>query len=308
MKMNSSVAKNRFSLPTLGGKSQIIDSICEIVSFAVQEYDILGISDLFSGGNRLFSHLDINRGVEFKLANEIDKGVVNFFRCLQNAYDIDELIKYISLLADEYKTKAKFDEANKDRLKEDTPQILSAALTYIVVKYSRAADRQTYCRENAFKGIKIKSLEKFYHLDEVYSQVSLTCGDYKEQFEKYKARSDVFIFLDPPYITDKEINKKAKKATNKKGVTETHGYKHPFTVNDHKKLVENLLSTKNKALLCGYDNALYQRLEENGFQKYFIGLVNVSSASSGKKVKEYVWCNFEIPKYLLPEELFDDEC
>lgn len=308
MTIYSSVTNNSFSLPTLGGKSQIIDLICKIVSFTIQEHDIVGVSDLFSGGNRLFAHLEINKGVEFKLANEIDKGVVNFFRCLQNAYDIDELIKYISLLADEYKTKAKFDEANEDRLKEDTPHILSAALTYIVVKYSRAADRQTYCRENAFKGIQIKSLEKFYHIDELYSQVRLTCGDYKEQFEKYQDRSDVFIFLDPPYITDKEINKKAKKATNKKEVTETSGYKHPFTVNDHKILVENLLSTKNKALLCGYDNALYQRLEKNGFQKHFIGLVNVSSASSSKKVKEYVWCNFEIPKYLLPEDLFDNEC
>lgn len=306
--MNSSVTNNRFSLPTLGGKSQIIDPICEIISFAIQEYDIVGIADLFSGGNRIFSHLDINRGVEFKLANEIDKGVVNFFRCLQNAYDIDELIKYISILADEYKTKTKFDEANEDRLKEDTSQVLSAALTYIVVKYSRAADRQTYCQENTFKGIKIKSLEKFYHLDEVYSQVRLTCGDYKEQFEKYKDRSDVFIFLDPPYITDKKINKKAKRATKKKNVTETQGYKHPFTVNDHKILVENLLSTKNKALLCGYDNAHYKRLEKHGFQKHFIGLVNVSSASSGKKTKEYIWCNFEVPQYILPENLFGEEC
>jgi site-specific DNA-adenine methylase len=307
MNTNLYVENNRDPLPTLGGKSQIIDRICEIVSFTIQENNIVGVSDLFSGGNRLFLHLKLKRELEFKLANEIDSGVVNFFRCLQNAYEIDELIKYISLLADDYKTKDKFGEAGRERLKKGTPQILSAALTYIIVKYSRAADRQTYCQENAFKGIKIKSLDKFYFLDEIYREVQLTCGDYKEQFEKYKERSDVLTFCDPPYISDREINKKSVKSINKKVVKETNGYVHPFTIKDHKVLMDNLLSTKNKVLLFGYRNEFYKRLEENGFQRHFIGLVNVPSSGKAKKVKEYIWYNFETPEYLLPDEPFDDE-
>ncbi|ATA61236.1 DNA adenine methylase [Geobacillus stearothermophilus] len=300
-------------LPTLGGKSQIIDRICRIIEFAHEEFGIVGISDLFAGGNRLLLHLDIVKELEFKIANEIDLGVVNFFRCLQNAYTIDELINHIVILADEYKDEDLFNMANDERRDKNTDFIRSGALTYIVAQYSRAADRQTFCKEKADRGIPIKSLEKFYFLDEVYSEVQLICGDYKVPFNMYKDRSDVLVYLDPPYITTDEKGegkktrrrKKMKELEEPKETKETTGYIDKFTVANHEELVNMALTTKNKVIISGYKNAIYERLEANGFHRYFMGEVLVPSSGKGKKEKEYIWCNFEVPAYLVEEEFVE---
>jgi DNA adenine methylase len=289
-------SKRKDPINTLGGKSQIINEICKVVEYAIEEYDLVGAADYFMGGCRLFLHLDPGKDLELKVANEVDRGFVGFFQCLKDAYLTDQLIEMIWLLADQYASKEKFKEAKELRLKEDTPIVLSAALTYIVVEYSRAADRQNFIEQNTYKGIKPKSLLKFLHLYGVLEGVEFTCGDYINQFNKYKERADIIIWIDPPYVkTDEGKTKK------------TAGYFHDFTLKDQEKLIDNLIATKNKVVLNGYENALYLRLIENGFQKHFIGLVNVPSSGKAQKVKEYIWCNFEIPEYLLPEKPFDVE-
>lgn len=293
-------------LNTLGGKSQLIDRICNIVEYAIEEFDLVGVADYFMGGNRLFLHLDPDRELKLKLANEIDRGVVNFFHCLQNPYKTDKLIDEIWLLAEGYVSKDKFDEANELRLKEETPQILSAALTYIVAKYSRAADRQIFIETNASVGIPPHTLEKLYYLDEIIGDVEITCGDYKEQFYKYSHRSDIISWFDPPYIKTEKIKTGNRNNNRSKETKETHGYIHEFTKEDQKTLVNNLLATKNKVILSGYLNDIYEELEkENKFHRYFIGEVIVKSSGTGRKENEYIWSNFVIPFDLLPDQLFE---
>ncbi|MGJ9382850.1 DNA adenine methylase [Salipaludibacillus sp. CF4.18] len=295
--------KSSDPLATLGGKSQIIEIICEIIEGAIEEYELVGAADYFMGGCRLFLHLDPERELDFKLANEIDIGVINLFRCLQDPYETDELIEAIWLMADYYTSEEEFNDANIARLNEETPQVESAALTYIVSKYSRAADRQIFCLTNTFNGIPPKSLDKLYHLEEILDEVDITCGDYKEQFYKHTHRDDIISWFDPPYVKTEKT-----KGGQTEQTKETYGYLHPFTLEDQKTLIDNLLTTNNKVILSGYDNDLYKALnKKNGFYKHFIGLVTIPSSVSGRKEKEYIWVNFEIPEWLLPEEPHDDE-
>lgn len=295
---------------SLGSKSQVIQQLCEVAEYAISTYKIVGVQELFAGGFRFSLHLDHDGNLEFRTANEIDYGVVSLFRCLQDSYKTDQLIDQIWLLADEYRTKAKFEEAMKERINSATPQLRAAALTYIVVEYSRAADRKTFSQHDADDGISPKSLKKLYDVDLDIADVQIFCGDYREQFNKYKNRSDVLIYIDPPYLVTEKPKKskkgRRKRASNESNTKETDGYIHPFTIDDHKELVRHLLETKNKFILSGYENDIYKSLEDKdrGFYKYFLGLVKISS---GKKKKEYIWTNFIIPEGILPEEPSEDE-
>ncbi|MED1746639.1 DNA adenine methylase [Brevibacillus borstelensis] len=296
------MAERKDPIPTLGGKSQLINTLTEIFNYCIEEYALIGACDYFMGGNRLFLHLDNNQ-VRFKLANEIDRGMVAFFRCLQDSYQTDQLIEMIWRLADQINTEEKFKKACELRLLEGTDLVLAGALTYIVTKYSRAANRQFFCKTNAESGIDLASLDKFIGLDEVIGDVQIICGDYKEQFHKYKHREDFLIWLDPPYLIT-EDNQKGKRRDKQmaNNTKETAGYVHPFTRKDHELMVDNLLAPdfRNKVVLSGYQNDVYKRLEQKGFHPYFAGMVHVPSSGTGKKIAEYIWCNFEVPDCLLP--------
>lgn len=292
--------KERDPLARLGGKSQLIETLSRIVEQACEDHNLVGVLDLFMGGCRMFLHLDYNIKIEIKAATEIDRGIVNLFRVLQDSHKIDQLIHYIWKTADQITTEAKFKEANIKRLSTNISELESAGLTYVVSKFSHAADMQGFVQKNADEGIDPKSLDKFLHLENVIGDVEIIEGDYKKLYDKYSHRSDILAWYDPPYLRDK--------GEQKNEVESTRSYIHPFNPEDQEMLIDNAIDSPNKTIISGYDNAAYKRLEENGFQKYFIGLVNVPSSSSGKKIKEFIWIkNFEIDESTLPVEPNDNE-
>lgn len=294
-------------MDTLGSKRQVIQKLCEVAEYAISTYSIKGVQELFAGGFRFSMYLEHGGELEFRTATEIDYGVCSLFQTLQDPYKTDQLVEQIWLLADEYRSKDKFEEAMEERINPKTPQLRAAALTYIVVKYSRSADRQTFSQHQADDGISPRTLKKLYDVDLDIGDVQIFCGDYREQFNKYKDRSDVLMAIDPPYLTTEKPMKSKKKKGDDENITKvTAGYVHPFTIEDHKELVQNLLTTKNKFILSGYENSIYQPLDdkEKGFYKYFLGLVKISS---GKKRKEYIWTDFPLPEGMLPEEPSDED-
>ena len=201
-------SKEPFSMNTLGSKRQVIATLCNVVNYAMSCSNIVGVQELFAGGFCFSSHFESEYELKFRTANEIDYGVVSFFRCLQDPYKTDLLIEQIQLLADEYRTKFMFEKAKEERIKPETSQLRAAALTYIVVEYSLRADRQNFSQHHADKGIPHKSLSKLFDVDKTIGDVQIFCGDYKEQFNKYKDRSDILIYLDPPYISTKVTPKR----------------------------------------------------------------------------------------------------
>jgi site-specific DNA-adenine methylase len=289
----------------LGGKAQIIEKICEIAELAIQNHNLVGVADLFMGGCRLFLHLDCDYTVNFKIASEIDRGLVQFFKYLQDPYKTDELIDHICLTADDITTKEEFEEANLRRLEDETMSELElASLSYIISIYSMAADMQNFSQADADRGIDPATLDKLLDLEEYLADVEFVVGNYLDTWKKFIYRDDILTWLDPPYVRDVKDGKGRRK---KAKVEPTRRYIHPFTPEDQETLIDHAIKSKNKIIISGYDNVAYKRLEKNGFDKHFIGLVNVYSGSSGEVAKEFVWVNFDIDVDLLPEEPSDDE-
>lgn len=107
--------------------------------------------------------------------------------------------------------------------------------------------------------------------------------DIIELIKKYDKDTTLF-YLDPPYIKD---TRKAKEV-----------YEHEMTEEQHIKLVDTLLEVKGKVVLSGYDHKIYDRLEQDGWEKVLIGKYAKRSQRSndGKldKGAEFVWINYEL--------------
>ncbi|ERN51626.1 DNA adenine methylase [Alkalihalophilus marmarensis] len=287
--------KNPYPLKIVGGKSQLIQQLLKVIDDCIVNHELVGVIDACMGGNRIFLTHQPETELEIKIANEKDLGTVNFFKCLQNPYLTDLLIDTIITNWEFCTTKEAFDNARLTRRSTEVSMVESAALTYILTEFGRAANKTVYSETNAYRGIKSKSLDKLLHLEEVLEGVEIRHGDCIDIAEEFSARKDILMFLDVPYVEEDKETGKAKV---------TQDYEDAFTPEDQNKLIDTILQTKNKVILCGYDNPIYrERLELNltsGFEKYFIGEVNVSSAANGKKRDENVWCNFKIEPELLP--------
>ena len=105
--------------------------------------------------------------------------------------------------------------------------------------------------------------------------------DFRKCIKKYD-KKDTLFYLDPPYVQGTRGLKK--------------GYDNEMSEKDHKDLVDILINIEGKAILSGYDNNIYKRLEENGWKKLFLGNYAKSSMCTNEgKLKvgqEFVWINF----------------
>ncbi|AYV72904.1 DNA adenine methylase [Bacillus sp. PK3-056] len=287
-----------YPLKIVGGKAQLIQQLIKVIDDCIETHNLVGVIDACMGGNRIFLTHQPEQELELKIANEKDLGTVNFFKCLQDPYLTDQLIDEICLTWGLYTNKQAFDEARKLRRDPSTSMVESAALTYILTEFGRAANKTLFSESNANRGIDPKYLDKFLNLEGLLEDVEIRYGDCRNIIKEFTNREDILLFVDPPYVEKDRKTGKAKITQN--------GYEDEFSPEDQEELLDNLLTTRNKVILCGYDNPIYKkRLKNNfesGFKKYFIGEVNVSSAANGSKRNEYIWCNFRIYEDLLPEE------
>ncbi|MEK5165854.1 hypothetical protein NYE69_26390 [Paenibacillus sp. FSL R5-0527] len=269
------------TLKTIGGKIRLLKKLIPIIRFVVKSYQMIGVLDLFGGGNKFIPQLD-RFSIPIRIYNELDEGISNLMACLADENKAKAVIDLAFQLQDEYKTKEAFHEARKKRRSKDTPQIESAALTLIVAEFSRAGDRIKYYRPNVERGIKHKSLMRFMELVPIMRDVCVTCASYKIFFEIYGHRSDFLAILDPPYVN-------------------ADCYEDSFPNWMHEEMVRTIVDTQMKVILCGTDNTIYDYLSpERGWYKYKLGEIPRSNVGKADTVQEeFIWTNFVIPHFLL---------
>lgn len=105
--------------------------------------------------------------------------------------------------------------------------------------------------------------------------------DILDLIKKYDT-PDTLFYLDPPYISQSRSSKEV--------------YKYEMSEEQHKMLANNLLSIKSKVILSGYDNDIYNVLEDIGWYKILLGEYAKFSSKKEKKDKgkEYVWVNYSV--------------
>lgn len=269
-------------LPRMGGKTLLMGTLVPIIEYTISAYKLNGLADIFCGGGKIIPYMQ-NTYIPERWMNDKDKGVVSFFKCLQDVGLREKMLKEIVALQFEICNAETFKQACLDMLDSRTDTVRSGALAFIVSKYSRAGDLRKFMKVNSEKGISKGYLERFSELTPIFADVEITCEDYKMVMTKLNNRRDVLIVLDPPYVGS-DI------------------YQSAFNREEHIELMEVAMEGEALTLIFGTDNALYNRLiTEGNFRKYYLGTISKSSSELiGSKQDEFVWCNFEIPSWLLP--------
>lgn len=106
--------------------------------------------------------------------------------------------------------------------------------------------------------------------------VTLENLDIIDLINKYDSK-DTLFYLDPPYVADTRVAKKV--------------YKHEMADEKHIEMVDKLLEVKGKVILSGYDNEIYERLVDEGWDKFILGEY-VKRSGKGSKGEEMIWKNY----------------
>lgn len=114
-------------------------------------------------------------------------------------------------------------------------------------------------------------------------EVQIENLDAIELIKRYDTE-DVFIYCDPPYLTETRKN---------------YIYKHEMNDRQHYELLQVLISHKGKVLISGYDNDLYNNTLDGWYKTQ-----KETQAEKGLKRVETLWANYPLKEQI---SLFDDK-
>lgn len=289
----------RSAISYIGGKSRLIDHIVPIIEYAAQAYDLNSYYEVCGGGARMLLNL-APTVFDHRVYNEVDLGLCKLFACLGDKrylYDLQALLEEWGC-SEEVFDLAKRDRAFEQNMREagidsfEMGTVEGAACAFVVSMMSRAADCRTfdntrvrsvnrtrsYCK-------RVRELELFYP---TLADVEVTHGDCFEVLNMLEGRSDVCVYVDPPY-------------TPEHCALDAHYGSRSWRMEDHEHLVDMLVSTSARVVLSGYDNRCYRRLEASGWRKVFLKNIHVPSSASSRRHDEFIWVSFSVPGSLVDE-------
>ena len=189
--------------------------------------------------------------------NDIDSGLVNFFRVIRDPEKFDKFYRLVCL------TPYSREEYNycRSTWEECDDEIERAYRWYVVARMSFSGDFSNSwgftvaLSENNMAGTCnrwLSAIEMLPQVHQRFMRVQVEHSDFRDIFGTYDTPSTLF-YCDPPYIHDTRSSTR---------------YKHEMTNIDHEELVNILLSIKGMALLSGYKHEIYEPLEMAGWQRY----------------------------------------
>ena len=116
------------------------------------------------------------------------------------------------------------------------------------------------------------------HTDKLPADTRLICASAHDFLTTYPFCGNELVYCDPPYI----------RSTRRSGRL----YRHEYTDEDHRRLLELITSLPCKVLLSGYANPLYAQY----LQQW--NVVSFNAKTHGGTATETLWFNFEKPTVL----------
>jgi len=241
--------------------------------------------DVFGGsGAVLLNKIPSNNDVY----NDLNGNLATLFKVLCNKDDTQELVRRLD------NTLYSRDEFNyaKDNVDTESDPIERARLMFVLHNQSFSGLGGTWGYGIASRDFKSKPSYNFRlrtkALEAVqerlrYVQVENLC--FSKLIPKYDTPETLF-YLDPPYVHDSRVGDSL--------------YRYELSDNMHNQLVEIMLGSDAMFILSGYENDIYKRLEENGYQKT-IKQVKAAINSVRNERTEVLWISPNIRRAsLLP--------
>jgi DNA adenine methylase len=235
-----------------------------------------------------------------EVINDLDSGLVNFFRVLRHPIKYLELQKLAALTP---YSREEFTYCKK-HWEEHTDDVLRAWAWYVAARQARCGlfGSSWSCETKPAGGRIAKNvggwLSSIEHLPEFHqrlSRVQVENQDFRNIIPKFDS-PDTWFYADPPYV---------------QGTRSSGEYTHEMTDNDHVDLVNLLLNLKGTCLLSGYPHPIYEPLEMMGwrreeFKVFCYAAKVIKSAGEGVKGTrptrtECLWLNPNLQKVLEEE-------
>jgi DNA adenine methylase len=208
--------------------------------------------EAFAGGAAVFFVKEIS---PLEVINDLDSGIVNFYRVLRDPGKFKLLQDKLILTPF---SREEF-EYCRDTWMECEDDVDKAHRWYVMIRQSfgglvggRFGNSVTRSRNGMAQNAASyrAALDRLPEVAARLIRAQIEHLDFRKIIEKYD-RPGTFFYLDPPYIPD---TRKAPKV-----------YQHEMSDQDHRELVDLLLSIKGKAMLSGYAHPIYLPLEEAGW-------------------------------------------
>jgi len=213
--------------------------------------------------------------------NDLDDGVTNFFRVLQDPDKSNELHR--KLLVTPYSEREFLDARKTWKTCEDAVE--KARLWFINIRQSwggllkggfgyMKSPKKT--KSSSVVQPWLSAIDRLPLCSERLRRCQIFNRDFREIISLFDT-SNTFFYLDPPYVHSTRKTKS--------------DYQHEMTEDDHIELVERLLELKGKAMLSGYANPIYGALECAGWERVDIDWQTKMSKKDTKRI-ETLWIKY----------------
>lgn len=236
------------------------------------------VEPFFGSGALFFS----KQPSAIEMINDMDDDIINLFNCIRN--DAERLARMVMCIPFSRK---EYDKQYE--IFEETTDEFEKAANFLIKCWQGHGFRTNGYKvgwKNDVQGReRMYALWNWYRLPEWIIEIAERLRTVQienrpavEVIKRFNY-SNVFMYLDPPYIL---------------GTRTAKQYKHEMSDNEHEELLNTILRSKAKILISGYDSELYNDMLNGWFKKSFD-----TNAEYGLKRKEIVWANYEIePKQL----------
>jgi len=249
----------RAPFPWFGGKSRMVNKLLPLIP----KHKIY--VEPFGGAAHL---LLAKEPSPVEVYNDLDDGLVNFFRVLRDKDKFQQFYEQIMLVP--YSRKEFY--YCRDTWQSETDDVMRAVKWFIVARQSFSGrfgvpwhftiTPSSRSMAAAVSGW-LSAIDMLPEIAQRLIRVQIECNDFRKVINTYDTQ-ETFFYLDPPYVPD----------TRRAGQ-----YRCDMSIDDHKDLVDILLKISGKAMLSGYDNEIYKPLETAGWKKLSFEIV---SSAAGK--------------------------
>lgn len=214
--------------------------------------------------------------------NDLDSGLVNFFRVLRDPERFERFHRMVSCTP--YSREEH--ELARSTL-EEGDEVERAWKWFVVARQSFSGLMDggwSYSRGQSRRGQAMmtsgwmSAIDRLPEVHERLMRVQIEHRDFEQVIRAYDTE-DTLFYCDPPYVL-----------STRRGA----GYRHEMSDADHVRLVECLLGVSGKVLLSGYQHEIYAPLQEAGWVRKDFGVrCRVLSRSSGRVESLYLSPNAE---------------
>lgn len=199
---------------------------------------------------------------EIEVYNDVDRGLVSFFRCVA---DPERFPRFLDRVQAMPFSRELWEECNRTWVAIHDP-IEQAARWYYVARcsFSGAFGSAWGATTDSTAGGMSSSVARWLHalqdLPAIHARmqrVQIECCDWRIVLDRY-AGDGWLAYCDPPYVL---------------GARRSGGYAHELRDSDHEDLIQCLIAYRGAVVLSGYRSALYEPLDAAGWQSIEIPVV-----------------------------------